>query len=166
MFGWPSCLRHKYWDVLNSFHFFGPSLSLIAAIWMLWLFHRSPRAVPGSIPGRKWPFFNTLQHPCHLCKGVFMGVIKDPRGMGKCGTLSKSKNGLKLFSKKSFKIELFKNASWKFKNISPGVYPHQTRALYTLVIPPNVKGHYPPPFVQGVLSIYTPTKKYPPFYWF
>ena len=65
------------------------------------------------------------------------------------GNRLKLRNRLKLFSKKSFKIESFEFPSLELKNIFSGVYPHQTHAPYTPCIPPNFKGHIGPSFPQG-----------------
>ena len=113
---------------------------------------RSPRAVQGSIPGRKWSFFSTLQHPWHphfwdsnmpLYMHNFYGQAESG------GSLLKIDLCTMLCSKKTFNFESFEFPSWEFKNIFWGVYPHQTCAPCTICIPPNRKGHIGPSFLQG-----------------
>ena len=117
-------------------------------------FYWSPRTVPGSIPGRKCPFFSTLQHPWHphfwdsnmpLYMHNFYGQAESG------GSLLKIDLCTMLCSKKTFNFESFEFPSWEFKNIFWGVYPHQTRAPCTICIPPNRKGHIDPSFPQGAL---------------
>ena len=89
-------------------------------------------------------------------RGSLWGSWIPPGGWGVAesgGNRLKLRNRLKLFSKKSFKIELLWNPSWNFRNSFWGVYPHQTHAPYTPCIPPNFKGHIGPSFPQGAYAI-------------
>ena len=138
-------LSHPFWTqfepnrlqsiLLDSIFFYAPS-----------------RSDQGSIPGRKWSFFSTLQHPWHpyfwdsnmpLYMHNFYGQAESG------GSLLKIDLCTLLCSKKTFNFESFEFPSWEFKNIFLGVYPHQTRAPCTICIPPNRKGHIDPSFPQG-----------------
>ena len=86
---------------------------------------------PGSNPGKKSQFFNTLQHSCHTPQGPFMALLNNPWGSGKQRKVAEiglkckinSKNAL-LLHRKNEKFHFFKNPSFKFKNLLGGVCPH------------------------------------------
>ena len=101
---------------------------------------------PGvQIPAGNAHFSAAFSSHATYARGSLWGSWIPPGGWGvaeSCGNSFKLRNRLKLCSKKSFKIELFKIPSWEFKNIFFLVYPHQTRAPYTPCIPPKFKGHF------------------------
>ena len=111
---------------------------------------------PGvQIPAGNAHFSAAFSSHATYVRGSLWGSWIPPGGWGVAesgGNRLKLRNRLKLFSKKSFKIESFEFPSLELKNIFSGVYPHQTHAPYTLSIPPNVKGHIGPSFPQGVIS--------------
>ena len=104
-----------------------------------------------QIPAGNAHFSAAFSSHATYVRGSLWGSWIPPGGWGVAesgGNRLKLRNRLKLFSKKSFKIESFEFPSLELKNIFSGVYPHQTHAPYTPSIPPNVKGHIGPSFPQ------------------
>ena len=135
----------------NSVTFLCCGSQLTATSWCLlqntndFFFEGFPRLSRVQIPAGNAHFPAAFSSHATYARGSLWGSWIPPGGWGvaeSCGNSFKLRNRLKLCSKKSFKIELFKIPSWEFKNIFFLVYPHQTRAPYTPCIPPNFKGHF------------------------
>ena len=120
-------------------------LLISTATQMIFFFEGFPRLSRVQIPAGNAHFPAAFSSHATYARGSLWGSWIPPGGWGvaeSCGNSFKLRNRLKLCSKKSFKIELFKIPSWEFKNIFFLVYPHQTRAPYTPCIPPKFKGHF------------------------